>query len=155
MYISRSSGRLDLKTRFTPSTNPRQRLFPPQWLQECLGVSPMECLLRSLYLFYVSTGGGRSCSRFRYLPSCQSDGFRIRRRTWRSGPFVGALHLKSAILSPGTRSSVFIWTPDESGVWSSRSRTILALMSVSRRSSYSRSSVKDRPSSDRVGRTSR
>src|SRR5579862_3751057 len=40
MYIKRSSWRFTLKTRLTPSTNPRQRLFPPQWLQTCL-VSPM------------------------------------------------------------------------------------------------------------------
>src|SRR5581483_7941177 len=40
MYISRSSWRFMRKTLFRPSTNPRQRLFPPQWLQTCL-VSPM------------------------------------------------------------------------------------------------------------------
>src|SRR5258708_22885254 len=59
MYISRSSWRLNLKTRLRPSTNPRQRLFPPQWLQTCL-VSPM--FFPPLGLLYVSTGTGGFCS---------------------------------------------------------------------------------------------
>src|SRR5207244_93165 len=64
MYMRRSSWRLALKTRLSPSTNPRQRLFPPQWLQTCL-VSPMKVSSAlSRCLDYVSAGTAQLLSRF-------------------------------------------------------------------------------------------